>query len=288
MRRKMLIISARLLILLLLLFVAVRLLENRMIFHPMALPPGTFEELISGLPTGTGTFEEVSITTEDGLTITGWFGMPKEPRGCLLWLHGNAGNLSHRWPDFLEFISGQQLAVLLIDYRGFGSSQGSPTEAGVYRDARAAWDYLMTRGARPGSTVILGRSLGGAVAIELAAEKEPAGLILESTFFSMKEMAKNTIPILPLHLAMKSRFASDERIGDLDLPILFFHGTADRVVPFSQGRDLAGLAKKHRIRFIPVKGADHNDLAATLGSAYFDEVGSFVDSCIAARGYDGD
>ena len=288
MRRKMLIIALRLLILLVVLVVVGCLFENKLVFHPMPLKAGVFEEATSRLPTSTGTFEEVSITTEDGLSITGWLGVPKDPRGYLLWFHGNAGNNAHRWPDFLEFVSGQRLAVLLIDYRGFGTSEGSPSEEGVYRDATAAWDFLMKRCATPESTVILGRSLGGAVAIELASRKNPAGLILESTFFSMKEMAKKTVPVLPLYLILRSRFPSDELIGDLDLPILFFHGTADRVVPFHQGRDLAGLAKQERIRFVPVKGADHNDLAATMGGAYFDEVGSFVESCIAARGYDGD
>jgi fermentation-respiration switch protein FrsA (DUF1100 family) len=283
----MLTITVRLLILLVLILVAGRLLENKLIFHPMPLDPGIFEQLTAEYPFPTGTIEEVEITTGDGVMITGWLAVPDKPRGYLLWLHGNAGNISHRWPDFLSYASGQRLAVLLIDYRGFGSSEGSPDEAGVYRDSRAAWAYLMNQGAKPDNTLILGRSLGGAVALELASQVKPAGLILESTFFSLKEMVKKTVPVLPVHFLLKSKFPSDELIGDIDLPILFFHGTDDRVIPFKQGRNLAGLAKKERMRFVPVKGAGHNDLAATMGSVYFEEVGSFVDSCIAARGYDG-
>lgn len=284
MRRKMLHFGLRILILLVVLVVVVRIFENKLIFHPMPLEDGAFQELIASLPSGAGTFRDVSIETEDGVTINGWYGTPKKkPRGHLLWLHGNAGNNSHRWPDFVEFVAGQHLAVLLVDYRGFGASAGSPSEAGVYRDATAAWDYLMTHNATPADTVILGRSLGGAVAVELASRTDAAGLILESTFFSLKEMIRKTIPVIPLHLAAKSRFPSNELIGDLDLPILCFHGTADSVVPFEQGRDLAALARKERTRFIRVKGADHNDLAATMGMSYFDEVGSFVESCVAGR-----
>jgi len=288
MRRKMLHIALRILILLVVLVVVVRLFENKLVFHPLPIEAGVFDELTSTLPSGTGTFREVSIETADGVTISGWLGTPKHPRGTLLWLHGNAGNNTHRWPDFVEFVAGARLEVLLIDYRGFGASEGSPSEQGVYRDATAAWDYLMAHGATPGKTVILGRSLGGAVAVELASRTEPAGLILESTFFSLKEMIGKTIPVIPLHLAAKSRFPSDELIGDLDLPILFFHGTADSVVPFVQGRDLSRLAKQQRTRFIRVRGADHNDLAMTMGQTYFNEVSSFVESCIAGRGYDGD
>ncbi len=279
----MFMIAIRLLILLAALVVVVRLFENKLVFHPLPLQAGALEELSLTVPAGAGTFEEVFIETADGVTLSGWLGTPENPRGHLLWLHGNAGNNAHRWPDFAEFVAGPRLQVLLLDYRGFGASEGSPDEAGVYRDATAAWDYLMAHGAKPGDTVILGRSLGGAVAVELASRTEPAGLILESTFYSLKEMIRKTIPVIPLYLAAKSRFPSDERIGDLDLPILSFHGTADRVVPFDQGRDLAGLAKQERIRFIPVPGADHNDLAATMGQSYFTEVGNFVKSCLAAR-----
>ena len=279
----MLTIAVRLLILLVILVMVVRLLENKLIFHPMPLPAGALTELASKLSSTTGTFTELRIPTEDGLTISGWLGVPENPRGYLLGLHGNAGNNAHRWPDLVEFVVGQRLGVLLVDYRGFGTSEGSPDEAGVYRDARAAWNALMSNGATPATTVILGRSLGGAVAIELAQHEHPAGLILESTFLNLKEMIRKAIPVLPLHLGAKSRFPSDELIGDLDLPILMFHGTADRVIPFVQGRDLAALARKDRTRFIRVEGADHNDLAATMGRAYFDEVGNFVTTCVAGQ-----
>jgi fermentation-respiration switch protein FrsA (DUF1100 family) len=276
----MLTIGLRILIFLFLLVVVLRLFENKLIFHPHSLAPGALAELTAGVPAMTGTFEEVSIETADGVTITGWFGKPANPRGYLLWFHGNAGNVTHRWPDFLTFVSAAKLAVLIVDYRGFGASQGKPHEAGLYLDSRAAYDYLMSRGATPENTVILGRSIGGAVAIELAGEREAAGLILESTFLNIGEMAKRTFPLLPLHWLAASRFQSDERIGALTLPILFFHGTADEIVPFQQGKALADLAGEGNLTFIPVEGAGHNDLSGVMGVAYFDTVREFVERSV--------
>jgi len=254
---------------------AIRLLETRMLYHPSPLEAGAIDSVIEAAGDGEDRYEEVDFLAEDGVRSTGWLGTPKEPRGTLLWFHGNAGSVAHRWGDFLTFVRDLRLRVLIVDYRGYGRSEGSPGEAGLYLDARAALDFLGTRGVASKDVFVLGRSLGGAVAVELATERPLKGLILESTFTSAPAMGRSMLPFYPVSWFMRSRFDSETRIARLELPILLFHGRRDRIVPFKHGERLAAAATKEQVTFVPVD-SDHNDLSVRLGKEYFDRVESFL------------
>ena len=253
----------------------VRLLERATLYHPWPLEKGEIGYLTERLGPGDETFEEVSFPTEDGETVTGWLGTPPEPRATLLWFHGNAGNVLHRWDDFGCFVRNERYRVLIVDYRGFGRSTGSPDEAGLYLDARAALDFLEARGVPSPEVFLLGRSIGGAVAIELATARPVKGLILESTFSSAKDMAREMIPFFPVTWFTRSRFPSRERIATLSVPILMFHGRNDRIVPFRHAGRLVDAAVKTKVELVPVDSG-HNDLSSRMGDAYFRRVAEFV------------
>jgi len=253
----------------------IRFVEQRTLYHPWPLEPGDIAFLTERIDPGPETFEEVSFPAEDGVTITGWLGTPPEPRATLLWFHGNAGNVLHRWQDFARFVRTERYRVLIVDYRGFGLSTGSPSEDGLYLDARAALDFLESRGAPPKEVWLLGRSLGGAVAIELAAARPVRGLILESTFTSAKDMAREMIPLFPVTWFTRSRFPSWDRIATVEVPILLFHGKDDGIIPFRHGERLAAAATKSSVTFVPVAGS-HNDLSMSLGDEYFGKIASFI------------
>src|SRR3990172_4532967 len=141
-------------------------------------------------------FEEVWLETGDELTIHGWYVPHPAPRATVLFLHGNAGNISHRL-DTLRLLYDLGLAALIIDYRGYGNSEGRPTEEGTYLDADAAWTYLTeTRGVQAGEIIVMGRSLGAAIAISLAEQNSPGLLVVESAFTSVADMAERLYPIL--------------------------------------------------------------------------------------------
>ncbi|MEN8149849.1 MAG: alpha/beta hydrolase [Planctomycetota bacterium] len=254
---------------------AIRLLEPKLLYHPSPLEAGAIDSLKQAVGDGGDRYEEVDFVAEDGVRVTGWLGTPKEPRGTLLWFHGNAGSVAHRWGDFTAFVRDLGLRTLIVDYRGYGRSEGSPGEAGLYLDARAALDFLGKRGVDSKDVWVLGRSLGGAVAVELATARPVKGLVLESTFTSAPAMGRAMLPFFPVSWFIRSRFDSETRIATLDLPILLFHGRDDRIVPFSHAENLAAAAKAGNLTLVPVE-SDHNDLSMRLGKAYFDRVGDFL------------
>ncbi|MHC4860526.1 MAG: alpha/beta hydrolase [Planctomycetota bacterium] len=256
------------------------LLQNRFLYFPQSLAVGALEERLAVIAKGEDTYEEVSFATSDGETLVAWLGRPPEPRAWLIWFHGNAGSIEHRFDDFLGFVRRANMAVLLVDYRGYGRSTGSPDEAGLYLDARAAWDYLVARESDPARIFLLGRSIGGAVAVELATEKPARGLILESTFTSLEAMAKKTVPWYPpAWWIARGKFPTGDRIERLTMPILLFHGKADELVPFSHGYALSVIAGEN-LEFVPVPAAGHNDLSLTMGRDYYERVAAFVDACL--------
>jgi len=207
--------------------------------------------------------------------LHGWLYKDDDPIATLLWCHGNAGNISHRL-DNLAKLTDLPVNVFIFDYRGYGKSSGSPDEEGVYRDAEAAYDYLVKRDdIDPNRIVLFGRSLGGAVAVDLATKRDCAALILESTFTSAKDMARNAFAGLPLDFVIKSKFNSRRKISRLNLPILFLHGTSDDIVPFRLGRDLFQAANEPK-EFVEIPGAGHNDTYIIGGPTYFRQIGDFV------------
>lgn len=218
---------------------------------------------------------EVHPVAEDGVRLHGFF-LPAagEPTGlALLFLHGNAGNASHRLPDAAR-LAAQGFAVLLPDYRGYGLSEGRPDEAGVHADARAALFWLEREGFPPEQVVVFGRSLGGAIAVELARGRPLAALVLESTFTSVADMAREMIGV-GLGPLLRGRFDAASAIGEIRAPLLMLHGDRDEIVPFELGRRLFERAPEPKT-FETLRGAGHNDTSAVGGQAYFARLRAFA------------
>lgn len=204
-------------------------------------------------------YEDVTLTTEDDVKINAWYLPVEEPKAFVLFSHGNAGNLSG-WGHAAEEMRDRfNVSVLIYDYRGYGKSEGKPTVPGILKDARAARDWLCERESlEPNELVYCGRSLGGAVAVDLAAETGAKGLILESTFTSIPAMAKKITAMAPVSI-IRYKLNSLESIKKYDGLLLHCHGDADSVVPFSQGVELFKACPADRKKFVRMKGLDHND-----------------------------
>jgi hypothetical protein len=252
--------------------VMLRLLENRLIFPAPRYPRGFVAPENHGLKA-----EEVWITASDGVRLNAWFFPNASSSKVLLIFHGNAENIGTGLGR-TKILSSLGLNILALDYRGYGKSEGSPDEAGVYRDAEAGYRYLIgARGFRPQDIVVHGVSLGGAVAIDLASRLECGGLIAESTFTSARAMARHAF-LIPLYASVpKSRFDSIAKISKVRAPVLIIHGTRDEVIPFSMGEQLysaAGASKS----FVAIGRAGHNDLLFVGGEAYIASLRAFVSS----------
>jgi fermentation-respiration switch protein FrsA (DUF1100 family) len=258
--------------------VLVLALEDRFIFFPEPAPLDGWE------PPGLGV-ERCFITTADGVRLHAWWhrGGPDEAprRTVLLWFHGNAGNISHR-ADNLRMLADRGLALLLVDYRGYGASEGKPSERELYLDGEAAYRYLVEeRGIEPGRIVCFGRSLGAAVALHVALDAEVAGLIMESPFANIPAMARAN-PVLRLAAALaRNRFDSLGRVGRLQVPLLIIHGERDRVVPIAQGRAIFEAAPEPK-RFHVLEQAGHNDTYLAGGPDYWRAFTEFCAGCTGA------
>ena len=225
-------------------------------------------------------YEDVFFPTSDGVRLNGWF-VPSESETTLVWFHGNAGNISHRLENLLMLKHRLGLNIFIFDYRGYGRSEGSPSEKGMYLDAEAALEFLSSRPAPDGGRklVFFGRSLGAAVAVEMATRHETDALVLESPFTSVRAMARRAYPFLPaglLVLPLRSRFDSLAKIADVRTPVMVLHGDMDDIVPFEEGRKLYDAANQPK-RFYTIEGAAHNDTYVIGGSAYFDALKAFID-----------
>ena len=219
--------------------------------------------------------EELWLQAEDEVRLHAYF-LPGSPRGerVVLFLHGNAGNASHRLPNAAA-LARLGADVLLLDYRGYGLSEGKPSRAGVVADARAALVHLaQIRGYAPERTVIFGRSLGGAVALAVAPDAAPGGLILESTFTSLRDMARSVAGPLG-GLLVREGFDSLVQVAKIRAPLLFFHGDRDEVVPFELGRRLYAAAPGPKV-FQVIQGAGHNDTFEVGGHSYLERIASFL------------
>jgi len=199
--------------------------------------------------------------------------MPDNP--ALLFFHGNAGNLSHRADLLIELAIRTPASVFVVGYRGYGRSEGRPKEAGLYLDARAAWRHLTeTSGIEADRIVIFGKSLGGGVAVDLALEAPAAGLIVESSFTSIPDMAGAHYPFVPKFLD-RTQMNTAVKIPLVSMPKLFIHSREDRVVPYRLGRELFEAAADPK-RFHEVVGAGHNETWLVGGSGYFEALSQFI------------
>jgi len=227
---------------------AVKYLEQTSIFYP--------EKEISQRPSDIGLeYEDIYFKAEDGVLINGWFIKNPRAKATLLFFHGNAGNISHRLHK-INLFHKIGLNVFIVDYRGYGKSDGRPSEEGLYKDARAAYDYLLTRNdVRAKNIIVYGTSLGGGVAIDLATRRDLAALIVDSSFSTAKDIAKEVYPFIPPFL-ISIKMDSQEKVQTIKAPKLFLHSRDDEVVPFDLGKKLFDAAAEPK-EFIEIKGG-HN------------------------------
>jgi len=226
-------------------------LENNLVYQPTPFA--------SDFPTDEIPFEDVEFNSGDGTRLHGWFADHPDPVGIALICHGNAGNIVSRGESLMILNRRHRLAAMIFDYRGYGKSEGKPTESGILLDARAARAWLANRKqVLENEIILMGRSLGGGVAVDLAANDGAKALVLASTFSSMPEVAKNLLPILPANLLMQQRFDSISKITKYRGPLLQSHGDLDKLIPIEQGRKLF-LAAPGPKRFVTIPNAGHND-----------------------------
>lgn len=235
------------------------LIQDRMVFAPSSEYTVTPDE--AGLA-----YESVTLRHEDGPSIVAWYfpvgqplarNQPEPDSPIVLFFHGNAGNNSHRL-ETVEFLLGLGASVLVVDYRGYGQSEGSPSEKGVYADARLAWDWLTEhREIASDQIVIMGRSLGGAVAVDLAADVRARALIVESSFTSAVDMGREILPFLPVRLLARYSFDSARKIPKVRYPVLVAHSPQDEMIPYWMGQKLYELASEPKA-FVELSGG-HND-----------------------------
>lgn len=220
-------------------------------------------------------FEEVRFITEDARLLFGWWIPHPQARGTILHCHGNAGNIGDRvW--LAADLHRLGVNVFLFDYRGYGQSRGLPTEKGTYADARAAFEVVraMHNDSDAPPVVVHGQSLGGAVAIQVALDKPVRGLVVESSFTSVTDMAKHLYPGLPLHWVVRYRYNSLEKVARVQVPKLFAHSPADDLVPFDMGRRLFEAASEPK-EFVELVGG-HNEAGWATAPHYWKTLERFI------------
>jgi len=225
-------------------------LQPGMIFFPIAELKAT--------PKNWGlVYEDVSLTTSDNIMVNGWYLPATKSKQVVLFFHGNGGNMSHRG-ESLKIFNSLGLNVFIIDYRGYGKSEGSMSEQGFYLDAFTAWQYLVNkRGFKPQDIIIFGRSLGGAVATQLATVVDQKALIVESTFSSVKDMASMLRPVISNIVYLRYKFNTKKVINQVNSPLLLMHSKQDEIVPYELGEKVFKAANSPKY-FFELKGK-HND-----------------------------
>lgn len=245
-------------------------LEDSLIFQPSAEIVHTPRDI--GLE-----FEDLFFTATDGVRLNGWFIPHREARATLVWFHGNAGNIGHRVENIKLLHDKVGVNIFIFDYRGYGRSEGRVSEEGTYLDGEAALELVLKKfGVERRRTILFGRSLGAAVATEMANRFDSQGLILESPFVSIREMARVVFPFLPIGSLLKTRYDVREKIRKIKTPLLVLHGDRDEVVPFSQGKMVFAAAPEPK-KFFAIAGAGHNDTYLTGGESYFQQLRIFID-----------
>ncbi|MFP4034202.1 MAG: alpha/beta hydrolase [Desulfovermiculus sp.] len=243
--------------------------QDKMVFFP--------DPHLVGNPGDIGLdYEDVWIESAEGYSLHGWFvpGPKDNARATALFLHGNAGNISHRL-EMLKIVHQLGLNCLMLDYRGYGQSQGSPSEQGLYRDAEAAWNWLVEEKGQSSRDIICwGRSLGGPVAAYVARDKSPGALIIESTFTSMPELGQKLYPFLPVKAMSRMNFPTLDYIRGLSCPVLIVHSPEDEIVPFVFGEKLYQAANEPR-EFLQIQGG-HNEGFLVSGDKYIRGLRDFM------------
>jgi len=243
-------------------------IENNIIFHP--------DRQLDDNPSNWDLFyKDVQFLTPDEQKLHGWFFPLSEKSPVLIFCHGNAGNISHRIEN-VKFLVEKGISVFLFSYRGYGKSTGRPSEKGIYIDGIAAYDYLTgIEKIASERIVIFGRSLGGSVATEVALQRKARCLIIESTFTSIKDMAKNIFPFFIFTPFLPNHYTTIYKIANVSIPTLVIHGENDEIIPFSMGKKLFTQAPEPK-SFLPIHRAGHNDTYIVGGERYFDVIVDFI------------
>lgn len=246
--------------------------ERRLIYFPFRELELTPTDL--GLP-----HEDAFLVADDGVRLHAWLLPLEGARRTVLLCNGNAGNMSYRLDRAREMQRRLGVSVLLFDYRGYGRSEGSPDEQGTYRDARAAYRYLVeTKRVPAKDLMLLGESLGAAIAVQVALERPAGALVLESAFTSIPDMARSAYPFLPpVGPLIRTRYETLAKVPKLALPLLVLHGERDEIVPIAQGRRVFEAAGGPK-RFFAIPGAGHNDTYVTGGEAYWRVLREFLEA----------
>lgn len=251
-------------------------IERQQVFRPAKYPSGDWEPFELE-------YEDVTFKSADGTKLNGWYVPHQAPRAVILYAHGNAGNISTRAKTLKELNLRHDAAVFIFDYRGYGKSEGSPSEEGILQDAGAARKWLAQRtGFDESDIVLMGRSLGGGVMVDLAAKDGCRGLILESTFTSLPDVAARLLPLMPTGWLMTQRLDSLAKISRYKGPLLQSHGDKDRLIPIAQGKKLFNAANDPK-RFIVIRGGGHN---AGRPEYYHEALAEFLDSLPAPGSMD--
>jgi fermentation-respiration switch protein FrsA (DUF1100 family) len=246
---------------------AVWVLQPKLLYFPERNHDATPEAI--GL-----SYESVFFKTADGVKIHGWYIPAERSRGAILFCHGNAGNISHRL-FFIDLLNRMGMSTLIFDYRGYGWSEGKPSEEGTYRDAEAAWDYLVSeKRFNPREIVILGRSIGGSIAARTARDCKPAALIVESVFTSVRDIGSEVYPYLPVRWLSRYDYNTLEFLRRVSCPVLVIHSPQDEIIPIHHGKHLYEAANPPR-EFLEIKGS-HNEGAVISGRFYTDGIDSFI------------
>lgn len=221
-------------------------------------------------------FENVSFRASDGVKLNGWYLQGGQDQPLVLFCHGNAGNISHRIEN-LRHLHELGLSIFIFDYRGYGLSEGRASEAGTYNDMRGALDWLKEKGWTAQQMIYFGRSLGAAIALQLAIEQPPAGVILESPFTSIEAIGRELYPLLwkLAGWALDVRYDNIFKISQLKAPLLIFHGDRDEIIPQQMGKDLFERAPQPK-QFYSIPGAGHNDTYTIGGKGYWRQWQDFV------------
>jgi len=219
-------------------------------------------------------YENIELHTEDGVRLHGWHIPAAQARGTVLFFHGNAGNISHRL-DSIRIFHDLKLSVFIFDYRGYGMSEGKPSEVGTQRDAHAAWKFLTeARGVAPGRIIFFGRSLGAAVAAWLATQKRPGALIVESAFTSVPDMAAEFYWWLPARWLARYQYTTRDYVAQVRCPVLVVHSPEDEIIPFHHGEAIFAAAHEPK-DMLRLRGG-HNEGFFLSGQDYVRGLDAFV------------
>ncbi len=247
--------------------------QSRLVFYPetgreFSTTPGQV-----GLP-----YDDLQLKTSDGINLHGWYIPASQPRGTVLFLHGNAGNISHRL-DSIQMFHRLGYSMLIFDYRGYGRSGGAPSEQGTYRDADAAWRYLIEQRHMPSCRIVLfGESLGGAIAARLAARQKPAALVIASGFTSVPDLGQHIYPYFPIRWLARIHYDTREYLRSVTAPVLIAHSPQDEIIPFEHGRALFAAANAPK-QFLELAGG-HNDGFIFLRESWVSELEDFLQTQI--------